>query len=120
MYMSSLGVFCNHGNVTRQAQTAWKTSEHKSEVRDALLNMDKLWWPLLESVDQFLDVSEREIHAHHNYFDTMDSYEHCADGVKSVARAYGRSAAAKERAGDVERDLVQNHQSHGRDGIRVG
>lgn len=101
LYMSSLGVFRKHGNVTRQAQMSWKTSVHKSEVREALLNMDRLWWPLRESVDQFLDVSEREIQAYQNYFDAMDSYEHCADGVKSVARAYGRSAAAKERAAET-------------------
>ena len=101
MYMSSIKVFRKHGNVLRQAQMSWKTSVHKSEVREALLNMDRLWWTLREPVDQFLDVSEREIHAYQDYFDAMDSYEHYPDGEKSVARAYGRSAAAMKRVAET-------------------
>merc|ERR1712232_861910 len=99
--LATLGVYKHHRqkyNFSRSNLESWQEALKRVEAHSSLVEMDRLWWPLRESIDEYVATSEDALVSYQEVFNALDSYHDCSMGQRSLAAIYGRSMKAGKAA----------------------
>jgi len=91
-----LGVYRDHSNLTRGTVRTWQDATRQQELRNALVQVDFLWWQLRSNLDAYLEVAELQTKALVSALSAIESYEHCKTNLGQVQQSYAQSLKARD------------------------
>lgn len=99
-----LGVYKERGNLTSHAVRTWQEETHAIERRNALVQVDRIWWELRSTLDNYLEVAELQVKAFLDSLTAIESYEHCSANLGQVQKSYAQNLKARDSGHFVLRE----------------
>lgn len=90
-----LGQYRYHG---AQAKAGVRATAESRAKRQALVEMDKVWWQLREELDGYLDAAEEQVQAFQGAFAELKGYRQCSSGFAQITAAYNHATESRTAA----------------------
>jgi len=93
--LSILGQYRYHST---SAKAAARSKADVRAQRQALVEMDRVWWQLREELDSYLDVAQDQVQTYQAAFTELKGYRQCSSGFAQVKAAYALATKTRTDA----------------------